>query len=116
MPYVQDWYAKYADRGLVVVGVHSPEFQFEHDPDNVREAIERLGVNWPVATDNDFRTWRAFQNRYWPHKFLIDQDGRIRYHHIGEGAYQETELHIRNLLVEANATVSDLPLTGTLSQ
>lgn len=90
LPYLRDWNAKYASRGLVIVGVHSPEFQFEHDEDNVREAMIREQVTWPVAMDNDFATWRAYSNRYWPHKFLIDKDGEVRYHHIGEGAYTET--------------------------
>ena len=115
LPYVRNWHEKYSDRGLVVVGVHSPEFEFEKDLDNVKEAIVRLGVSWPVATDNQFRTWRSYENRWWPHKFLIDQDGQIRYHHIGEGAYEETELHIRNLLEEANSDVSDIPLAGVLT-
>ena len=115
LPYVRNWHEKYSDRGLVVVGVHSPEFEFEKDLDNVKEAIVRLGVSWPVATDNQFRTWRSYENRWWPHKFLIDQDGQIRYHHIGEGAYEETELHIRNLLEEANSDVSDIPLAGMLT-
>jgi thiol-disulfide isomerase/thioredoxin len=87
LPYLRDWNEKYASRGLVIVGVHSPEFQFEHDVDNVREAMIREQVTWPVAMDNDFATWRAYSNRYWPHKFLIDKDGKVRYHHIGEGAY-----------------------------
>ncbi len=96
----------------MVVGVHSPEFEFEKDVDNVREALPRLDVTWPVAMDNDFGTWRAYQNRYWPRKYLIDQEGIIRFDHIGEGAYLETELHIRNLLVEAGVQVSDIPVGG----
>ena len=108
LPYVRDWHDKYSGLGLVVVGVHSPEFGFEKDEGNVREAVVKQGVTWPVAMDNDFRTWRSYENRWWPHKFLIDQDGVIRYHHIGEGAYVETELHIRNLLVEAGQVVSDI--------
>ena len=111
---MRNWHDKYSDRGLVVVGVHSPEFEFEKDLGNVKEAMTRLGVNWPVATDNRFLTWRAYENRWWPHKFLIDQNGQIRYHHIGEGAYAETELHIRNLLEEAGSDVSDIPLAGVL--
>ena len=108
LPYVRDWHDKYSGLGLVVVGVHSPEFGFEKDEDNVREAVAEQQVTWPVAMDNDFRTWRAYENRWWPHKFLIDRDGAIRYHHIGEGAYLETELHIRNLLVEAGQAVSGI--------
>ena len=94
----------------MVVGVHSPEFGFEKDEANVREALSRLEVVWPVAMDNDFKTWRAYGNRYWPRKYLIDREGLIRFDHIGEGAYRETELHIRNLLVEAGADVSDIPV------
>lgn len=112
MPYVRDWYGKYTDRGLVVLGVHSPEFEFEKIEENVWGALRRLGVTWPVAADNDFRTWRAYQNRYWPRKYLVDQEGIIRYDHIGEGAYLETELHIRNLLVEAGADVSVIVAGG----
>ena len=100
----------------MVVGVHSPEFEFEKDEANVREALTRLDVIWPVAMDNDFRTWRAYKNRYWPRKYLIGQDGIIRFNHIGEGAYLETELHIRNLLVEAGADVSDIAVGGVQSQ
>ena len=96
-----------------MVGVHSPEFDFEKREDNVREALPRLKVTWPVAMDNDFQTWRAYNNRYWPHKFLIDARGIIRYHHIGEGAYRETELHIRNLLAETGADLSAIPIGGT---
>ena len=92
--------------------MHSPEFEFEKIEENVREALPRLEVIWPVAMDNDFRTWRAYNNRFWPRKYLIDQDGIIRFDHIGEGAYLETELHIRNLLTEAGADVSDIPLGG----
>lgn len=112
LPYVRSWQDKYADHGLVIVGVHSPEFDFESVEANVREAVERERVTWPVAMDNDFSTWRAYENRWWPHKFLIDQDGLIRYDHIGEGAYQETELHIRNLLVEAGYDVAGIPVGG----
>ena len=93
-----------------MVGVHSPEFDFEKQEDNVREALPRLKVTWPVAMDNDFQTWRAYNNRYWPHKFLIDAQGIIRYHHIGEGAYRETERHIRNLLTETGADLSAIPV------
>lgn len=98
------------------MGVHSPEFEFEKIESNVREALPQLEVTWPVAMDNDFRTWRAFKNRYWPRKYLIDQDGIIRFNHIGEGAYLETELHIRNLLVETGADVSDIAVGGVQPQ
>ena len=103
LPFVRDWHVKYSPEGLVVVGVHTPEFQFEHAEPNVREAMARERVLWPVAMDNDYSTWRAYRNRYWPHKFLIDSNGAIRYHHIGEGAYEETERQIRALLEEAGS-------------
>ena len=86
------------------------EFGFEKDENNVREAVAEQGVTWPVAMDNDFRTWRDYENRWWPHKFLIDRDGVIRYDHIGEGAYVETELHIRNLLVETGQNVTGIAM------
>ena len=112
MPYLRDWQEKYAGRGLVMVGVHSPEFEFEKRESNVRDAMVRRGVTWPVAMDNDFATWRAYENRYWPHKFLIDGNGIVRYHHIGEGAYLETENQIRNLLTESGYEVSDISVGG----
>ncbi len=93
-----------------MIGVHSPEFAFEKDAGNVQNALTQLNVAWPVALDNDFKTWRAYGNRYWPRKYLIDAGGVIRYDHIGEGAYRETELHIRNLLGETGASVSDIPV------
>ena len=101
---------------MVVVGVHSPEFEFEKDEANVREALPRLEVTWPVAMDNDFRTWRAYGNRYWPRKYLIDETGIVRFDHIGEGAYLETELHIRNLLAEKGVDVSDIAVGGVETQ
>lgn len=96
----------------MVVGVHSPEFEFEKLESNVREALPRLEVTWPVAMDNDFKTWRAYGNRWWPRKYLIDETGTIRYDHIGEGAYLETELHIRNLLTESGSDVAAIPVGG----
>ncbi len=112
LPYVSDWHNKYAREGLVVVGVHAPEFAFEESESNVREAMQRQRVVWPVAMDNDHNTWRAFENRYWPRKYLIDQHGVIRHDRIGEGAYQETELEIRKLLGEIGADVSHIPVGG----
>lgn len=108
LPFLKAWHEKYADKGLVIVGVHTPEFEFEKDRDNVIEATEGFGLEWPIAQDNDFKTWRAFNNRYWPAKYLVDKDGLIRYHHFGEGAYEETELWIRGLLEEAGADLSDV--------
>src|SRR4051794_26675471 len=98
LPYVRAWADRYADRGLVVVGVHAPEFGFEHDLDNVRRAVGELGVGYPVAIDNDFAIWRAFANHYWPALYLVDRDGRVRFHHFGEEAYAETERAIQQLL------------------
>ena len=108
LPYIRDWHDKYGETGLVVVGVHAPEFQFERKEENVRQAVADQDVTWAVAMDNGFQTWRSYQNRWWPHKFLIDEQGTIRFHHIGEGAYRETELHIRNLLAEAGVDVSGI--------
>ena len=108
MPYLRDWNEKYADRGLTMVGVHTPEFDFEKITENVAAANEELGVVWPVAQDNNFRTWRSYNNRFWPAKYLIDANGVVRYTHFGEGAYDETEHHIRALLEEAGNDVSDI--------
>ena len=107
---------KYAANGLTIVGVHAPEFEFEKDEGNVREAMVRERITWPVAMDNDFNTWRAYKNRYWPHKFLIDQSGEARYHHIGEGAYLETELWVRALLEEAGNDISAIPVGGVVPE
>ncbi|PIN84828.1 MAG: thiol-disulfide isomerase [Candidatus Diapherotrites archaeon CG11_big_fil_rev_8_21_14_0_20_37_9] len=103
LPYLNDWYEKYADKGFVIVGVHAPEFEFEKDYINVKEAVEKYGVKFPVVQDNGFSTWRAYNNHYWPHKFLIDADGYIRYDHIGEGSYEETEAKIVELLNEKDS-------------
>ena len=100
LPHLKAWDRTYRRAGLTIVGVHSPEFAFERVPDNVRSAVRRLGVRYPVALDNDFATWRAYSNDYWPSKYLIDKSGRIRYEHYGEGAYGETESVIRRLLGE----------------
>jgi len=100
LPYITAWDDKYADQGLLIIGVHSPEFEFEKDPENVKMAIEKYGINYPVVLDNDKKTWKAFDNRYWPHKFLVDYEGYIRYDKIGEGGYDETEKIIQELLQE----------------
>jgi hypothetical protein len=97
---LREWHEKYAEDGLVIVGVHSPEFSYEKDIDNVKEALVRLDVPYPVAIDNDWKTWRAYSNRYWPAKYIIDKAGNIRYIHIGEGGYQKQEEIIQALLVE----------------
>jgi thiol-disulfide isomerase/thioredoxin len=98
LPYVRAWADRYRDRGLVVIGVHCPEFGFEHDLDNVRQATRELGVGYPVVIDNDFAIWQSLANRAWPAVHLVDRDGRVRYRHFGEGSYDETERVIQHLL------------------
>jgi thiol-disulfide isomerase/thioredoxin len=98
LPYVRAWADRYRDRGLVVVGVHCPEFGFEHDLDNVRHAARELGVDYPVVIDNDFAIWQSLANRYWPALYLVDRDGRIRFHHFGEGNYEPSERAVQQLL------------------
>jgi thiol-disulfide isomerase/thioredoxin len=100
IPSVRDWYNTYSDQGLVVVGVHYPEFSYEREVDNVRDALVRLDVPYPVTIDNDRVTWSAYNQRFWPTTYLIDKQGDIRYVHIGEGAYDETERTIQALLAE----------------
>ncbi|WP_249674307.1 cytochrome c biogenesis protein DipZ [Pseudomonas abieticivorans] len=101
LPYVKAWADKYRDQGLVVIGVHSPEFAFEQNVGNVTQAMKKLGITYPVAIDNDFKIWRAFDNQYWPAHYFVDANGHIRYHHFGEGAYEESERVIQSLLREA---------------
>ncbi|MFS2159278.1 cytochrome c biogenesis protein DipZ [Pseudomonas sp. Pseusp122] len=103
LPYVKAWAEKYHDQGLVVIGVHAPEFAFERDVNNVTKAMRDLGINYPVALDNDYKIWRSFDNQYWPAHYFADAQGRIRYHHFGEGAYAESEQVIQQLLREAGA-------------
>lgn len=102
-PYLNAWYEKYRDMGLEIIGVHSPEFEFEKDYGNVKDAVQRFGIKYPVVQDNDFDTWRSYGNRYWPRKYLVDIDGFVAYDHIGEGAYEETEKRIQELLAERAA-------------
>ena len=101
LPYLRAWANRYADQGLVVVGVHTPEFDFEHDLDNVRRAASDLRVDYPIATDNDYAIWEAFDNHYWPALYLIDAQGRIRHHQFGEGAYEQSEMILQRLLADA---------------
>src|SRR4051794_20706919 len=110
LPYVRAWAAKYRDQGLTVVGAHTPEFGFEHDLDNVRANVARFGVDWPVAVDNDYGVWQAFGNHFWPAIYLADAEGRIRYHHFGEGEYAATEVAIQALLMENAAANVDQEL------
>ena len=100
IPSLREWYQKYKDDGLVIIGVHTPEFSSEHNLDNVKEALKRLDVPYPVAIDNDWQIWRAYNNHYWPAKYIIDKAGNIRYIHAGEGAYQQQEEIIQALLAE----------------
>jgi thiol-disulfide isomerase/thioredoxin len=100
LPYINAWYEKYKDNGLEIVGIHTPEFDFEKELNNVQAAVDKYQIKYPVVLDNDYSTWGAYQNRYWPHKFLIDINGKIVYDHIGEGGYEETEAKIQELLKE----------------
>lgn len=100
LPYITAWDEKYADEGLLIIGIHSPEFEFEKDRGNVEAAVAKYGIDYPVVMDNDMETWKAFENRYWPRKYIADHEGYIRYDHIGEGAYKETEEVIQRLLKE----------------
>jgi len=109
LPYLKTWYEKYHDKGLEIIGVHAPEFEFEKNPINVSKAIKDFGLMYPVIQDNNFATWRAYQNRYWPAKYFIDKEGFIRYTHFGEGEYDKSEQVIQELLKEAGA--ADLPAT-----
>jgi thiol-disulfide isomerase/thioredoxin len=101
LPYVTSWHKKYAAKGLQTIGIHTPEFPFERDSKNIRRAMTKYGITYPVGVDNNFQTWKAYKNEYWPHLFLADRQGIIRYDHIGEGAYDETEAKIRQLLGQA---------------
>ncbi|QDK38416.1 cytochrome c biogenesis protein DipZ [Bdellovibrio sp. NC01] len=107
LPYVKAWAEKYKDQGLVVIGVHTPEFAFEKDPTNVAKALQDLGITYPVAMDNDYAIWNTFENRYWPAHYFFDRNGKIRHHHFGEGGYDESEKVIQELLEENGKTVKD---------
>ena len=100
LPYITAWDDKYAEHGLLIIGVHSPEFEFEKEVENVELAISKYGIKYPVVLDNDKETWEAFENRYWPRKYIADHEGYVRYDHIGEGGYKETEKIIQELLKE----------------
>lgn len=107
LPYLRQWWQKYQDKGLVIIGVHSPEFAFEKDPKNVSRAIKDFQLDYPIMQDNDFATWKNYKNHYWPAKYLIDKDGNIRYTHFGEGKYDDTEKMIQELLQESGSDVSN---------
>ncbi len=114
LPFLNAWYEKYHDKGLVIIGVHTPEFDFEKKKENVRQALEQYHIQYIVIQDNDYVNWRLYQGGtgYWPRKYLIDAEGRVRYDHIGEGAYEETEQKIQELLAEAGNDVSDMGTTA----
>ena len=105
LPFVTEWDSRYRGSGLTIVGVHSPEFAFEREEANVRENAGELGIEYPIALDNGFRTWSAWSNQYWPAKYLIDREGHVRYYHFGEGDYDETEEAIRELLARRGTSV-----------
>ncbi|MET0887050.1 MAG: redoxin domain-containing protein [Mycetocola sp.] len=110
VPYLRAWHEKYASSGLTIIGVHTPEFGFERDLDNVTRQSRNLGIDYPIAVDSDFGVWDEFANNYWPAIYLADAEGRIRYHHFGEGEYPRTEMVIQRLLIDAGAADLDLGL------
>lgn len=112
LPHVKQWHERYRDQGLVVVGVHTPEYGHERIVGNLEKAVKRFDIAYPVAQDNDYRTWNAFNNRYWPALYLIDQDGAIVYRHFGEGAYEQTEARIRRLLARSSGSPRGNPAQG----
>lgn len=113
-PYVVSWYSKYRDEGLEIIGIHTPEFAFEKNIENVRKAMHEFGIEYPIVLDNEYATWNAYGNKYWPRKYLIDIHGNIVYDHIGEGAYEETEEKIRELLTERARVLGVAPGVDTL--
>jgi thiol-disulfide isomerase/thioredoxin len=112
LPYLRAWSEKYRDHGLVMLGVHTPEFDVEHDLDNVRRAAKDLHVDFPIATDNDYAIWTAFDNHYWPALYFVDAEGKIRHHQFGEGQYEQSEMIIQQLLTEAGASGVDHDLVS----
>lgn len=106
LPYIQSWHEKYKDKGLVIIGVHTPEFEFEKNPQNLQKAIDDFGLTYPIMQDNDYATWLAYDNHYWPAKYFIDKNGKVRSHHFGEGSYDESEKLIQELLMEAGSFVN----------
>jgi len=116
LPYVQAWYDTYKDDGFTIVAVHTPEFAFEKVPENVERAVQDFDITYPVALDPDYTTWRAYENRYWPAKYLVDANGVVRYIHFGEGQYDETERMIQKLLTEAGYSIAnDVPATAGIA-
>ncbi|MBI4439275.1 redoxin family protein [Candidatus Woesearchaeota archaeon] len=115
LPYLNEWDRKYRDSGLVIIGVHTPEFEFEKDIRNVQSAVDKYGIRYPVALDNGYESWRAYRNAYWPRKYLVDVDGYIRYDHIGEGGYEETERVIQELLGERSGRLAGVRIDESVS-
>jgi thiol-disulfide isomerase/thioredoxin len=115
LPYVRAWAEKYKDQGLVVIGVHAPEFAFEKDMNNVRSAVKAMRIEYPVAVDNEHAIWRAFKNQYWPALYFIDSQRRVRHHHFGEGAYQQSEMIIQALLAETGRSAIVRKITSGMS-
>ena len=112
IPYLRAWHEQYRDQGLVIISVHTPEFEFEKNPNNVRKAIADLNVTWPVVLDNEYKQWRAYNNRYWPAHYFIDADGRVRYFQFGEGKYQDSERVIQELLKESGEKINNRRISG----
>ncbi|HWU42003.1 MAG TPA: thioredoxin family protein, partial [Bdellovibrio sp.] len=115
LPYVKSWAAKYKNQGLVVIGVHTPEFAFEKDPSNVMKALRDLEITYPIAMDNDYVIWNSFENRYWPAHYFIDRTGKIRHHHFGEGGYEESEKVIQELLQEGSTETTKVAAKNSTS-
>ena len=113
LPYITAWDEKYTDQGLLIIGIHSPEFEFEKNAENVQVAMEKYGIGYPVVLDNDMKTWKAFENNYWPRKYIADHQGNLRYDHIGEGGYQETEKIIQQLLEERSKAMKIEAMSST---
>lgn len=116
LPYIKEWHQRYKDKGLAVIGVHTPEFLFARYETNVERGIEEFGLIYPIVVDSNFELWEAFANRYWPTKYLIDAEGYLRYAHFGEGAYQETEQAIQELLREINPEIALPPIMAPLRE
>jgi len=117
LPFITAWDEKYSNQGLLIIGIHSPEFEFEKDIENVKTAVTKYGIHYPVVLDNDKKTWNAFENNYWPRKYIADSEGYIRYDHIGEGGYDETEKVIQKLLKERSDSMGmNMTVSGELIQ
>jgi hypothetical protein len=116
LPYIRAWAEKYRDRGLVVIGVHTPEFSFEHDLRNIKQALDGRRIDYPIAIDNNYAVWGAFDNHYWPALYLVDAEGAIRHHHFGEGGYEESERAIQRLIADAGAQDVDRSLVSAVAE